>query len=311
MKVFPRNQKLAFNFILGTSLILTTAVVPTQVYANDANQRIKQLERALQEIQSELQRIKSDSAQTTRKVDQIQETSTQTTRKVEQIQETTQRVEQNQKERIAASGTTFSGMSDKRTMLFFRGGYARSDQTRNGVSIESRVAPVGAQERADRDAWYVGAGFDFQLTKDTWGLIPKTEIDAELMFEYKQFAHGVPGSALANEPTQLAGGALNPRGVTVSQFTLSAAPKIKFNHFAEYKIRPWIIPAGLAIHVVSPPTESITVLDPGIMFAGGFEYNVWRDFFIGVDARYQLLAGSLDGTKFSGMTAGGYIGIGF
>ncbi|WP_242447231.1 hypothetical protein [Nitrosomonas supralitoralis] len=71
-------------------------------------------------------------------------------------------------------------------MLFFRGSYGRSDEHRNGVSIERRVAPIGAQKQACRPAWYTGAGFDFQLTKDTWGCIPETEIHAELMFEYLQ-----------------------------------------------------------------------------------------------------------------------------
>lgn len=100
-------------------------------------------------------------------------------------------------------------------MLFFRGGYGRSDEHRNGVSIESRVAPIGAQEQADRNAWYAGAGFDFQLTKDTYGYIPETEIHAELMFEYLQNSHGVQGNVPANAPTQMAGGAYNPQGVTV------------------------------------------------------------------------------------------------
>ncbi|MER2514164.1 MAG: porin family protein [Nitrosomonas ureae] len=304
MKYFLQKGRSAANFITIVSLFIIFAVTTTQAYAQDATvQRIKQLENTLQEIQNELNRIKAESVQTTRKVEQIQETSVQTTQKVEQIQQASIPAEK--------KSIDLDGMSQKRIMLFFRGGYARSDGHRNGVSIESRVAPVGAQDQADQHAWYTGAGFDFQLTKDTWGLIPKTEIDAELMFEYKQYGRGILGNALANEPTQLAGGAYNPRGVTVNQFTLTASPKIKFNHFAEYKIRPWIIPAGLAIHVISPPSESITVLEPGIMFAGGVEYNIWKDFFIGTDARYQLVADSLDGAKIGGMTVGGYLGIGF
>ena len=47
------------------------------------------------------------------------------------------------------------------------------------------------------------------------------------------------------------------------------------------------------------------------MFAGGAEYNIWKDFYIGADARYQLVPGGLDGAHFSGMTVGGYMGIGF
>lgn len=193
--------------------------------------------------------------------------------------------------------------------LFFRGGFAHMDQSRNGVSIQSAVAPVGAQDQSDTDAWYIGAGFDFGLTDNVWGLVDKTEVLAELMFEYKEFGAHVQGNALANNPTQLAGGALNPRSVTVNQLTLTAAPKIKFMKGSA--LRPWVIPVGLGLHVISPPSESITVLNPGIMFGGGVDYRLWKDIFVGVDARYHLTGGAADGVNTDGYTAGGYLGIGF
>ncbi|HLP82293.1 MAG TPA: porin family protein [Nitrosomonas sp.] len=303
-------MKYRLTQIIVRSVMSCALLSSAQVMAQpEVDQRVRQLEKKLQEIQDELIKIKSESALTTRKVDQIQETSTQTTKKVEQIQEAAQKTEQPQNTAADAGDVSFAEVSEKRTMLFFRGGFARSDEHRNGTTLESRVVPLGAQDQADRNAWYVGAGFDFQLTRDTWGLLPKTEVDAELMFEYKQFGHGVQGNALANEPSILAGAPLNPRGVTVNQFTLSAAPKIKFLHFGRF--RPWVIPGGLAIHVISPPSESVTYIEPGVMFGAGAEYLLWRDFVFGVDARYQLTAGSLDGAKFGGMTVGGYVGIGF
>jgi hypothetical protein len=295
---FLQKEKLiATNFISGFFLIALTAIAPETLAYDARTQHIEELENKLQEIQNELIRIKAESTKTTRKVEQIQETSVQTTKKVEHIHE-------------SMVPTNDSSVNrPHKTILFFRGGFARSDQHRNGISLESRVAPVGAQEQADRNAWYVGAGFDFSLTPDVWGFLPRAEVIGELMFEYKQFGNGVPGNVFANEPTQLAGGTLHPRGVTVNQFTLTAAPKIKFLEGS--KFRPWIIPAGLAIHVISPPSESVTYVNPGIMFAGGAEYNIWKDFYLGADARYQLVPGGLDGANFSGMTVGGYIGIGF
>lgn len=193
--------------------------------------------------------------------------------------------------------------------LFFRGGFAHMDKARNGVSIQSDVAPVGAQDQSDTDAWYIGAGFDFSLTDNVWGMMDNTQVLAELMFEYKEFGGHVQGNALANDPTPLAGGGFNPRSVTVNQLTLSAAPKIKF--FKDSALRPWIIPIGLGLHVISPPSESITVLNPGLMFGGGADYRVWKDIFIGVDARYHLTGGAADGVNTDGYTAGGYVGIGF
>ncbi|SFP72009.1 hypothetical protein SAMN05216419_101523 [Nitrosomonas cryotolerans] len=244
-------------------------------------QHVEQLEAQMKAIQNELMRVKSHSAREAQKVTEVEEMARTIDRR---------------------------GSEDHKHMLFFRGGFAHSMQNRNGVTLQSNVAPVGAQDQADKDAWYIGAGFDFSLTNDLWGIMPKTDVMAELMFEYKRF--GVAqGNALANAPTQLAGGGLNPRAVTVSQFTLTAAPKIKF--LDGYKLRPWIIPAGLALHVISPPSESITVLTPGVMFAAGADYNIWKDFYVGVDARYHVTGGKHDGVNIDGLTAGGYIGIGF
>ncbi len=218
----------------------------------------------------------------------------------------------------------------KDNMVFFRGGYARNDQTRNGVSIYSDVA--GSQiglpgGNPDHDGWYIGAGFDFSLNDNLFGLMDNTEVLAELMFEYKKFAY-IQGNVLTQEPTVLAGPVLDgagtgftsnatttallsgpTRGVTVNQFTLTAAPKIKFMKGSAF--RPWIIPFGLAIHVVSPPSESITVLNPGMVFGAGADYNLWNNIYIGADARYHLTGQDVDGVNTDGFTAGGYLGIGF
>ena len=181
---------------------------------------------------------------------------------------------------------------------------------RNGVTIESQVLPIGAQDRPDQNGWYIGAGLDWNLTDDVWGVLPNTSIFAELMFEYKEFGHNIEGNgAVGNVPSMLAGGELNPIHVTVNQFTLAASPKVKF--FKGSKLRPWIIPAGLAIHVLSPPTQSITYIQPGVQFGAGLDYHLWKNFYIGIDGRYQLTAGKVDGVNLNGMTAGGYLGIGF
>ncbi|MFZ2168461.1 MAG: porin family protein, partial [Methylococcaceae bacterium] len=215
--------------------------------------------------------------------------------------------------------------------LSFRGGYARNDNTRNGVSIASDVTgsqlPLGLPGgQPDKDGWYIGAGFDFSLTDDVWGAMDNTQVLAELMFDYKEFAGAVQGNLLTQQPTSLAGPTLEAigavpagttavlagqetRSVTVNQLTVSAAPKVKF--MKDSAFRPWIIPVGLAIQVISPPSESITVLNPAMVFGAGADYRIWKDIFIGADARYYLAGGAADGVNTDGMTAGGYIGIGF
>lgn len=217
-------------------------------------------------------------------------------------------------------------------MIFFRGGYARNDTKRDDLLTGNQFAgnALGGN-RSNKDGWYIGAGFDFGLTDDVWGLMADTEVDAELMFEWKSFGAknfkgAAPGAAAgtvgANPACTLinlaavdtAGapglaGTGNCNGVNVSQLTLTAAPKLKFMKGS--KFRPWIIPFGLGLHVISPPSNGVTVLNPGVMFGAGAEYALWKEIKIGTDVRYHLTGRSVDGVNTDGLTAGGYLGIGF
>ena len=312
MKYLSPNKKLTVNLLAGSLLAASAMAAPQAVAGEVAAERIRQLEQSLQAIQVELQRMKSESAQAAQKVKSIEQTATQTEQKINQTEKKINSLEE-RKDALAEKVDPLTqrigtDITEKTRMLHFRGGFTHQMNQRNGSSIQSIVAPVGAQDQAGKDGWYVGAGIDWGLTRDMWGFMPRTTVFAELMFEYKQFGNHVQGNALANAPTMLAGGSLNPINVTVSQFTLTASPKIKF--FEGSKIRPWIIPAGLAIHVMSPTSEAITYLAPGIQFGAGVDYNIWKDFFIGIDGRYQLV-NKTDGVNLSGMTAGGYVGIGF
>ena len=305
MKNLLNKVRLASRITAGSFFMVAVMAAP-QASAHDvAAERIKQLEQSLQAIQVELQRMKSESAQAAQKVKSIEQTATQTEQKVIGLEERKTELSGRLDPLSARIG---SDITEKTRLLHFRGGFTHAMNQRNGSSIQSVVAPVGAQDQAGKDGWYVGAGIDWGLTRDMWGLMPKTTVFAELMFEYKQFGNSVQGNALANAPTMLVGAPQNPLNVTVSQFTLTASPKIKF--FEGSKIRPWIIPAGLAIHVMSPTSESITYLAPGVQFGAGVDYNIYKDFFIGIDGRYQLV-NKTDGVNMSGMTAGGYVGIGF
>jgi opacity protein-like surface antigen len=198
----------------------------------------------------------------------------------------------------------------KDNMVFFRGGYADQDHTRSGVSIPEAARPLGVQ-RGDDQGFYIGAGFDFSLDDSLFGLMDNTEVLAELMFEWKDYGRS-KGVGVSTDGTATANGlnaTLVGKNVSVSQFTLSAAPKIKFMKGSAF--RPWIIPIGFAAHVISPPSEAITVFNPGMMFGGGMDYNIWRNLYVGADARYHLTSRSGDGVNTDGFTAGGYLGIGF
>jgi len=231
-------------------------------------------------------------------------------------------------------------------MIFFRGGFARNDTKRNDLLTGNQfggenVPNVLGGGKTNKDGWYIGAGFDFGLTDDIWGMMEDTEVDAELMVEYKNFASkhfnnagaivkgtGPAGVAVNPNPQngplctliqfasndELQGitngaGRNNCNSVNVSQLSITAAPKIKFMKGS--KFRPWIIPIGLGLHVISPPSNGVTVLNPGMMFGAGAEYKVWKAMHVGADVRYHLTGRSVDGVNTDGLTAGGYLGIGF
>ncbi len=190
--------------------------------------------------------------------------------------------------------------SDNGNMVFFRGGYARGDNARNDLTFGTADGSYSVKQ----DGWQVGAGFDFSLSDDLFGFHDGTEILAELMFTYSQFGTS-PTSLTAVVPGELEIPAL------ASQFTLTASPKIKF--LKGSKFRPWVIPIGLGINVISPTSNAITYLKPTMQFAGGADYNVWKNIYVGADIRYNVDFGSTNDTQIDvgGLTTGAYVGIGF
>ena len=179
-------------------------------------------------------------------------------------------------------------------MLYFRGGYTRNNNERYG-------AVLTGNNKASDDGWYVGAGLDLVLSNDFFGVEDSIEVLGEIMFEYKEFDN--------LDLKSLTGNAGQTGTVQLNQFALTASPKVKF--MRDSKFRPWIIPVGLAIHIISPPSDGVTVIEPGMHFAAGADYNVWHNIFVGADVRYNLTFGDLDGVDLNGFTTGAYVGFGF
>ena len=178
---------------------------------------------------------------------------------------------------------------DKDNMLYFRGGFTAND--------ESMVATT-ALNGGGTKGWNFGAGMDFSLDDNLYGLMDKTELLGELDLNYVDLG--------TFQTTELGAGI-----ATQSMLRISASPKIKF--MKDSKLRPWIIPVGFTLNVISPPskTSAITELKPGMNFGTGVDYNIWKSLYIGADVRYFLATSSLDGTNVNGLTAGGSLGFGF
>lgn len=208
----------------------------------------------------------------------------------------------------------------KNNLVFFRGGYASLTANRNNELLTDNDNLFPWPGNGNGNGWYVGAGMDFRATDDLWGATDLIALDAELQFSYMNYGTG-QNSFVSNTLSTATGVPTIVRN-QVTQFMLSASPKLKFN-LLEGNLRPWVIPFGLAINVVSPPSSGVTVLNPGLMLGTGLEYRVWQDIWVGTDFRYQFTGGDLNyktnignttvlqSTPTQGLQAGAYLGIGF
>lgn len=187
-------------------------------------------------------------------------------------------------------------------MVFFKGGFVGLNSNRgNEFFTDCGLTSTTCGQNNDSTGWYVGAGLDLVLTKDVWGMMNKTWAVGEIGLQFNRISsHTVTGGVSAltgpNAKTQL------------TMVTIDVAPKIKFMEGS--KFRPWIIPVGLDIHVISPPSNQTQYLDVGVQFGAGIEYEVWKAFKVGLDGRYHLTA-NMTNTNNSYGQVGPYVGITF
>ncbi|HEY8034089.1 MAG TPA: porin family protein [Methylobacter sp.] len=298
------KTKLALG-IAAATLTMTGALISPQAMAHSKAERVAEaasnkanaLEAQLQAMQAELASLK---AQANRPASSAE---------AGKIQELDQWM-------ASVKSAPKASKREEDHMLFFRGGYGHTNAQRGGTLDPTSFGALSNQNGlvngpiSDKDSWYFGAGFDFSLDQNLFGLMDNTEVIGELMFDYKQLGerkqNGLNAAATTAEGLPIPA---NTQTATVNQLTLAASPKIKF--MKGNKFRPWLIPVGFEINVISPPSNAITVLNPGMQFGVGADYKIWKDLYVGADARYHQSLGNMDGVRTDGVTAGGYLGIGF
>ncbi|SMF94526.1 hypothetical protein SAMN02949497_1844 [Methylomagnum ishizawai] len=273
----------------------TTSSTASSSAVNSMERRLEQMEAEMQSLRSDLARARTDARQASEKVDAQQ-------------QQVEQELAQVKQEEDASND-----------LLFFRGGFTHMSQSRNNELLLNNqyLNPAGPVANEDGDGWYVGAGFDHRLTSDMWGMSDMIAVDGEVMFQYMNF--GSSYNALIPFASSSAVQIKNQ----LTQLTITASPKIKFN-LMDGALRPWIIPFGLSINVISPPSSGVTVLDPGLQLGTGVEYQIWKSLWAGIDFRYNFTGGDLNykttlpggtvllnKTNIDGLTTGAYLGFGF
>ncbi len=193
-------------------------------------------------------------------------------------------------------------------MVFFKGGYARLDSNRADETFtdcgvgQALSGPSTCGQNNSRNGWYVGAGLDLVLSKNVWGGMDKTWVLGEIGVQFNRWSSETVNGGLTGVTTT------GPAKTQITAVTIDVAPKIKFMEGS--RLRPWIIPAGLDIMVISPPSNQTQYLDVGVQFGAGAEYEVWRAFKVGLDARYHLMA-NMTNTTNSYFQVGPYVGISF
>ena len=187
--------------------------------------------------------------------------------------------------------------------VFYKYGTATAKDDRSGEPFTDTYGLAGKNDGDSGSA--IAAGLDIPLAK----LFGNTLL-GEVMVEYAKFSNKEvlqTTSVLKDEALAENGSLYKTSEVTVSALNVVIAPKYRFDLG---KVRPWIIPAGLAFMVNSPPTEDSNYLDVGYHYGAGVEYMLTDLLSIGVDYRNTIASGD-PGYKATYSTMGGYLGINF
>jgi hypothetical protein len=190
--------------------------------------------------------------------------------------------------------------AEKKSVIFFRGGYTEyAEEGRGFESFTDTHSTLGLLDPNEgEEGWYVGAAVEHSISSNLLGLMPGTQLLGEIGLEWKKFGSErttlvVPSAECALLTANVGFPGVAPcvvtGDVTLTMFTVSASPKIKFLEGSI--VRPWLIPAGLDFHVISPPSDAATYLDVGVQFAGGVEVEPLPGIKVGVDGRYHYTAG--------------------
>lgn len=192
----------------------------------------------------------------------------------------------------AAKDTTSTG-----NRVFFRGGAAGLTSDRAGELVTD--LHTGLNDGSI--GYYIGGGTDLMISRDLWGMMNGTALVGEIGLEFKRWS----SSSVPNLDGLTGAG---PAKVQMTMFTASVSPKVKFRQGTDFQ--PWVIPAGLDFHVISPTSSQINYLDIGVQFGGGAEFRVWKELWLGIDSRFHL-ASNQTNTVNNFWTAGVYGAIGF
>lgn len=286
---FNKN-KLALGVAAAT---LSMAIVAPQVHADatsaqrvadDAAQKAEALQLQMQQMSTMMQSMQAE-------LDRVKAASDKAANASTKVQELDQW--------MASVKHAPEAASAKDNLVAVRGGWEVLDHARSSGNIAQDGGALSNNRNAQ--GFYFGGAFDFNVNNDLFGLVDDTSFMVELGFEYSEFGRG--GNAVS------ASYGLANVTSTDARLRLNASPKIKFMHGS--KFRPWLIPVGLELNILGVPSNAVSVLNSGMQFGAGAEYDLFKGIVLGADARYHYSTSRIDGTPTDGFTTGGYLGFKF
>lgn len=291
------------SLTLAGALVSPQAMAQTQAEANAKKTaaleaQVNEMATMMQAMQAELSRVKTITA-----------TSTDTA-KVQELDQW-----------MASVKNAPVQVASKDHIFHVRGGWMHMKNNR-GSTVDALGAGTGVgtdilTSEADEDAFYYGGAIDFNMNNDFFGLMDGVSFGIELGVEYSELGDrkesGLTRAITTLDAVSAGGSAVGvanlQQNVTVNMLRVSAAPKIKFMHGS--KLRPWIIPVGIDFNIISPPSDAVTVLNTGMQFGAGVEYDLFAGIVAGLDGRYHWTPDDIDGVDTDGFTLGGSVGFHF
>ncbi|MDD1621373.1 MAG: porin family protein [Methylococcaceae bacterium] len=251
--------------------------------------QMQQMADQMQAMQAELSRVKSSSANASAANAKVQE--------LDQWMAS-----------VKAAPAEASRTKDN--LVAVRGGWSALDHARGSdLNFPANALSNGAflSNNQNNEGYYFGGAFDFNVNNDLFGLMDGTSFGIELGIEYSQYGTG--DNSLTQVTVVNLHDSINTNRSTDARLRINASPKIKFMH--DSKLRPWIIPVGMDINILGVPSNAVSVLNAGMNFGAGVDYELFRGIVIGADTRYHYSTSKIDGTPTDGFNAGGYVGFKF
>ncbi|CAD6872861.1 hypothetical protein EBB_05935 [Methylomonas sp. EbB] len=296
------NTKLALGVAAATLTMAGAFIAPQAQAAGSSAERVadaaarktealeaqmQQMADQMQAMQAELSRVKSSSA-----------SSTAANAKVQELDQW-----------MASVKSTPAQASAKDNLVAVRGGWQALDHARGSTVFPTHNGAFLSNNQ-NNEGFYFGGAFDFNVNNDLFGLVDDTSFAIELGIEYAQYGTGANTvSSGYYVPSLNATAITDDTKATDARLRINASPKIKFMHGS--KFRPWLIPVGLDINILGVPSNAVSVLNAGMNFGAGAEYDIFRGIVLGSDVRYHYSTSKLDGTPTDGFSAGGYLGFKF